>query len=165
VSVPPSGLEIRDEDYEGPSAQLLIEALQAEYVDRYGGPDATPVDAAQFAPPAGRFVVAYLDGEPVAMGGLRRHEDGKGDGSDVEVKRMYVVPAARRRGLARLVLDALEARAGALGATRVILETGQRQPEAIRLYETSGYRRIEGFGHYRDAPMSLSFAKMLSPAR
>lgn len=151
-----AGFEIRDEGYDSPSARVLVEAIQAEYVIRYGGPDDTPVEAAEFGPPNGRFVVGYLDHVPVAMGGIRRR-----DGGDVEVKRMYVVPSARGRGLARVVLAALEERASGLGATRVVLETGQRQPEAIQLYETSGYERIEGFGHYRDAPLSLSFAKRI----
>jgi GNAT superfamily N-acetyltransferase len=156
----PDGFEIRDEAYDSPSARLLVGAVQAEYVERYGGPDRTPVDPTEFAPPAGRFVVGYLDGAPVAMGGLRRHQGG-GSTVEVEVKRMYVAPSARRLGLARLVLTALEDRAQSLGATRVVLETGQRQPEAIKLYESSGYTPIEGFGHYRDAPLSLSFAKQL----
>jgi GNAT superfamily N-acetyltransferase len=148
---------IRDEPYDGPDAQRLIDAVQAEYVERYGGPDDTPVDPAEFTPPQGLFVVGYLDGVPVATGGLRRHAT-----AEVEVKRMYVAPHARRRGLARLVLSALEDRARALGAVRIVLETGQMQPEAISLYETSGYALIDGFGHYRDAPLSLSFAKSLS---
>jgi GNAT superfamily N-acetyltransferase len=152
-----ASFEIRDERYDGQVAQVLIEALQAEYVVRYGGPDDTPVDPAQFAPPHGAFVVGELDGAPVAMGGLRPHLDGA-----VEIKRMYVLPAARGQGFARRVLGALEDRARALGATRVLLETGQRQPEAIKLYESSGYERIDGFGHYRDAPLSLSFAKQLN---
>jgi GNAT superfamily N-acetyltransferase len=156
----PDGFEIRDETYDSPNARLLVGAVQAEYVERYGGPDRTPVDPTEFAPPAGRFVIGYLDGTPVAMGGLRAHQ-GDGSAVEVEVKRMYVAPSARRLGLARLVLTALEERAQALGATRVLLETGQRQPEAIKLYESAGYTPIVGFGHYRDAPLSLSFAKRL----
>jgi GNAT superfamily N-acetyltransferase len=155
VTASPS-IEMRDEPYDGPSAQLLIDAVQAEYVVRYGGPDETPVDPGEFAPPQGLFVVAYLDGAPVAMGGLRRHHD-----SEVEVKRMYVAPAARRHGLARVVLSHLEDRARELGAARVVLETGLKQPEAIRLYETAGYQPIDGYGHYADAPLSRSFAKLL----
>jgi GNAT superfamily N-acetyltransferase len=149
-------VEIRDEAYDSPGAQQLINAVQAEYVVRYGGPDDSPVDPAEFAPPRGRFMVGYLDGEPVATGGFRRHADG-----DVEIKRMYVVPAARGRGIARAILAALEDRARGLGATRVVLETGEVQPEAIQLYETSGYTPIEGFGHYKDAPLSRSYAKSL----
>jgi GNAT superfamily N-acetyltransferase len=151
-------LDLRDEAYDGPSAQLLIAAVQAEYVERYGGPDETPVDAGEFAAPDGGFVVGYLGNEPVACGGLRRHADG-----EVEIKRMYVAPQVRRRGLSRLLLGALEERARAMGAGRVVLETGERQPEAIRLYQSSGYEPIEGFGHYKDMALSLSFAKALSP--
>jgi GNAT superfamily N-acetyltransferase len=149
-------LEIREEAYDSPNARQLIDALQAEYVERYGGPDDTPVDPAQFAPPHGAFVLGYAAGAAAAMGGLRAHTDGA-----VEIKRMYVLPEVRGLGYARAVLAALEERARLLGATRVVLETGQRQPEAISLYESSGYERIEGFGHYRDAPLALSYAKRL----
>jgi GNAT superfamily N-acetyltransferase len=151
-----SPLDIREEPYDGPSAQRLIDAIQAEYVLRYGGPDETPVDPVEFAPPHGLFVVGYLAGEPVATGGLRRHAT-----DEVEIKRMYVAPHVRGRGLARAVLADLERRAAGLGATRVVLETGERQPEAISLYRSCGYREIEGFGHYKCMPLSLSFAKSL----
>jgi GNAT superfamily N-acetyltransferase len=149
-------LDIRAEPYDGPSAQQLIAAVQAEYVERYGGPDDAPVEPEQFAPPAGLFLVGYLDQEPVASGGLRRLSD-----DEVEIKRMYVAPGARGRGLSRLMLAALEDRARAMGASRVILETGERQPEAMRLYQTSGYAAVDGFGYYKDAPLSRSFAKSL----
>jgi GNAT superfamily N-acetyltransferase len=155
-----TGLDIRDVPYDGPDAQRLIDAVQAEYVVRYGGPDETPVDPTEFTPPGGVFMIGYLDGAAVATGGLRRHTD-RTDAVEVEIKRMYVVPEARGRGLARMMLAALEQRAAALGATRLLLETGLRQPEAIRLYESSDYERIDGFGHYRCAPESLSFAKTL----
>lgn len=153
--------DIRDASYGGPDAQRLINEVQAEYVVRYGSPDETLVDPAEFAPPEGVFMIGYLAGEPVATGGLRRHREVT-DAVEVEIKRMYVVPGARGRGLSRVMLAALEERARALGATRLVLETGSRQPEAIRLYTTSGYEPIEGFGHYRCAPESLSFAKVLS---
>lgn len=155
-----SDFEIQDAPYDGPDAQQLIDAVQAEYVVRYGGPDETAVDPAEFAPPDGAFMIGYLDGVAVATGGLRRHLEVT-DAVEVEIKRMYVVPQARGCGLSRAMLAALERRAAELGATRVVLETGQRQPEAIRLYETSGYEPIDGFGHYRCAPESLSFAKTL----
>jgi GNAT superfamily N-acetyltransferase len=153
-------LDIRDAPYDGPDAQRLINAVQAEYVVRYGGPDETAVDPAEFAPPDGVFMIGYLDGVAVATGGLRRHSEVT-DAVEVEIKRMYVVPDARGRGLSRAMLAALEQRAVTFGATRLVLETGLRQPEAIRLYETSGYEPIDGFGHYKDAPLSLSFAKTL----
>jgi GNAT superfamily N-acetyltransferase len=149
-------LDIRDEAFDSPVAQRLIAAVQAEYVVRYGGPDEAPIDPSQFVPPNGLFLVGYLGVEPVATGGLRRHDDG-----EVELKRMYVVPAERGRGFSRVMLAVLEARAREMGATRIVLETGNRQPEAVSLYESSGYTRIEGFGYYADAPLSISFEKRL----
>lgn len=156
-------IALRDEPYDSPVARQLIAAVQAEYVVRYGGPDDTPVDPAEFAPPHGLFLVGYLGTEPVAMGGLRRRDGvAGGEVTEVEIKRMYVVPQARGRGLSRVMLGALEERARDLGASRIVLETGDRQPEAITLYESSGYERIPGFGHYADAPLSVSFEKRLS---
>jgi GNAT superfamily N-acetyltransferase len=149
-------LELRDEPYDGPSATALIEAVQAEYVVRYGGPDATPVDPAEFAPPNGLFLVGYLGTEPVATGGLRRHSE-----TEMEIKRMFVVAEHRGKGLSRQMLAALEDRAQAMGASRILLETGDKQPEAIRLYETSGYERITGFGYYATEDGAYSFAKPL----
>ena len=151
-----SDLELRDERYDGPTAQALTAQVQQEYVERYGGPDATPVDPAEFAPPHGHFVVGYLDAEAVAMGGIRCIDE-----TTAEIKRMFVVPALRGRGLSRVVLDRLEGLAREAGASRVVLETGLRQPEAMRLYETSGYVRIEPFGHYRCEPDSVSYGKSL----
>jgi GNAT superfamily N-acetyltransferase len=149
-------LDLRDEPYDGPVAQSLIDAVQQEYVVRYGGPDTGPVDPAEFAPPEGRFLVGYVGTRPVAMGGLRRIA-----ADVVEIKRMYVDPQWRGRGLSRQVFARLEELAGALGASRVVLETGLAQPEAMRLYETSGYVPIEGFGHYKCNEQSVSYGKDL----
>jgi GNAT superfamily N-acetyltransferase len=151
-------LTMRPEPFDSPAAQALIARVQAEYVERYGGPDSTPVDPAEFAPPKGLFLVGYLDSAPVACGGWRAH------GDDAEIKRMFVVPEARRRGLSRTVLAALEASAAAAGLTRMILETGYKQPEAIALYESSGYAPIPAFGFYASEPGAHHFGKALIPA-
>jgi GNAT superfamily N-acetyltransferase len=74
---------------------------------------------------------------------------------------MFVRVEHRRRGHARRMLSALEAWARDRGATRVVLETGVAQPEAIALYESAGYLPTDGFGHYRDSPLSRSFGKDL----
>ena len=148
--------QMREEHYDAPAAQQLIAAVQLEYVARYGGPDETPVDPTEFTRPQGVFAVGYLDGRPAATGGLRLTADG-----DAEVKRMYVVPEARGRGIARAVLRWLEETARELGATRAILETGSRQPEAIGLYESSGYEPIPKYGFYRCAPGSRCYGKPL----
>jgi len=80
----------------------------------------------------------------------------------MEVKRMYVRPAGRGRGLGRALLAALEREAAALGAVSVVLETGPLQTEAIALYESAGYRRIPCFGVYAGAPQSLCYGRTLS---
>lgn len=150
-------IALTDAAYDDALASTLIEEVQQEYVARYGGRDETPVDRDEFAPPHGAFVVAVVDGEPIGCGGLRRRDD-----DTVEIKRMFVRAAHRRRGHARRLLQALEDRARAMGYRRVILETGAPQPEAIGLYTSHGYARIAGFGHYRHEAMSRCFGKDLS---
>ncbi|WP_367136251.1 GNAT family N-acetyltransferase [Saccharothrix sp. HUAS TT1] len=149
--------------YDHPDSAKLIAELQQVYVDRYGDADITPVDPAQFAAPLGHFAVGYLDDAPVACGGWRAHDEEQDSlrPGDAEIKRMYVVDAARGRGLARAVLSALEEAARAVGRRRMVLETGLRQPEAIGLYRANGYERIDNFGVYRHHPESLCFAKDL----
>ncbi len=148
--------------YGHPDAVRLIEEVQGEYVRRYGGRDETPLDPLMFEPPEGSFFVGYLDGEPVATGAWRRSlVEVFGTGRTAEIKRMYVAPAARGRGLARRMLAHLEADAAAYGAEAVVLETGLAQPEAIALYESSGYAPIPAFGFYRDAPLSRCYGKRL----
>lgn len=144
--------------YDDPVAADLIAQLQAVYVARYGGGDRTPVHPAEFSPPHGLFLVGRLGGVPMSCGGWRRvpGEDGL-----AEIKRMYVAEGYRRRGLARVVLAELEASARAAGVRRIRLETGHRQPEAMALYDTSGYVRIENYGVYRKHATSTCFAKDL----
>ena len=153
--------------YLHPDAQQLIADVQLEYVDRYGGPDFTPVDDDDFSPPNGRFVVAYEDGVAVAMGGWRLLDPADHPlqiaGVTAELKRMYVVPGARGRGHARAVLSELERTAHDAGADWLILETGTKQPEAISLYEATGYQDIPAFGHYAAEPLSVHLGKRLSP--
>jgi GNAT superfamily N-acetyltransferase len=151
-------VQIKQVGYDDPDASKLISEVQQEYVVRYGGPDGTPIDAAQFTPPAGLFLVGYTGGEPVACGGWRTH------GTDAEIKRMYVTPAARHRGLARQLLAELERTAAAAGHRRIILETGFAQPEAIALYRSSGYAPIAPFGHYADTSGSVHLGKELDRA-
>lgn len=144
--------------YDHPDAVALIADVQQEYVVRYGEVDRTPVDPAEFAPPLGLFLVAYVDGVPAACGGWRAHD------ADVELKRMYVRDAFRGRGLARAVLAELERTAAAAGHTRLILETGSKQPEAIALYTSAGYTPVPRFGYYADAPEAVHLGKELETA-
>ena len=153
---------IRRVGYGQPDAMRLIAEVQAEYVVRYGGPDDTPLDHAMFEPPLGSFFVAYVDGEAAATGAWRRcRVEAFGTTETAEIKRMYVVPQLRGAGLARRMLAHLEATAAEAGAEALVLETGLRQPEAITLYESSGYTPVPGFGYYKDAPLSRCFGKLL----
>lgn len=156
-------LEFRQVGYDDPDAVKLIADVQQEYVRRYGGEDSTPIDPAEFAPPAGLFVVGYLSETPVACGGWRAHDTPEpyfADG-DAEVKRMYVAASVRRRGYARMILAELERTAAERGRRRMVLETGTRQPEAIALYTSAGYTAVPKFGHYRGYPNSRCYGKML----
>ncbi|QRP44497.1 GNAT family N-acetyltransferase [Amycolatopsis sp. FDAARGOS 1241] len=156
-------MEIRPVAYDHPDATKLMAEVQLEYVRRYGSEDSTPMEAAQFAPPRGLFLVGYLDGAPVASGAWRAH-DGPAPAfrpGDVELKRMYVVESARGNGFARAMLAELERTARAAGRRRAVLETGTEQPEAIALYGSSGYTAIPGFGMYKDEPESRYFGKNL----
>jgi GNAT superfamily N-acetyltransferase len=149
-----------------PDAQALIEAVQAEYVLRYGGQDESPIDPADFEDPLGQFFVAYLtDGPgeaPVATGAWRRSSV-RALGAEVtaEVKRMYVVPRAQRLGVARRVLAHLETTAAEAGIEALVLETGMKQPEAIALYTSSGYEPIPGFGYYCGSELSRCFGRRI----
>ncbi|MEN3608104.1 GNAT family N-acetyltransferase [Plantactinospora sp. ZYX-F-223] len=154
-----SELDIRAVPYDSPVAQQLVVSALADLAQRYGGGgDETPVAASEFSPPAGAFLVAYLDEVPVGCAGWRTHG---GTGDVAELKRMYVSPAARGRGVARRMLSAVEDSAREHGRRRLILECGDRQPEAIALYKGSGYERIPDFGYYRDEPGVLSFGRSL----
>ena len=150
-------LRIETVKYDAPDAVALVEEVQQEYVNRYGGRDGTPVDPADFAPPSGLFLIGYLGDEGVACGGWRSH------GTDAELKRMYVRQNARRGGLAREMLAELERTAAAAGHHRMILETGSKQPEAVTLYRSAGYEDIPAFGFYACAPLSIHLAKPLAP--
>jgi putative acetyltransferase len=155
----PSDLLLRDEPLDSPASRDLIALLDAEIASRYPEPGALQfrLDADEVAPGRGAFVVAFAGDSAVACGGVRVI-----DGGAAEVKRMFVVPAQRGRGVAGRVLAVLEERARGLGATRLVLETGTRQPEAIALYARSGFARIEPFGEYVGAPLSVCMGKWLA---
>ena len=147
------------------AAQALVADVQAEYTVLYGGPDDTPLEDGVFDPPAGAFFLGYDEqGTAVAMGGWRRRPDVSPWGLQpaAEIKRMYVVRAARRRGFARAVLDHLERTAAEAGAAVMVLETGTMQPEAIEMYTRAGYQGIDAYGHYAWSPSSRYFGKPLS---
>ncbi|WP_335938098.1 GNAT family N-acetyltransferase [Streptomyces sp. PTD5-9] len=157
---------IHPRPFDHPDAVRLNDRVQREYGERYGDGegDLTPLDPSMFEPPRGLYLLAYDEqGRPVATGGWRsqeRNDEGYADG-DAELKRMYVIPEGRGQGLARRILATLEADARAAGRTRMVLETGDKQPEAIALYTSSGYAPCEKFGYYRTYDSSLCMAKPL----
>ncbi|MER5404941.1 GNAT family N-acetyltransferase [Streptomyces sp. NPDC002769] len=159
-------MHIHPVPFDHPDAVKLNDQVQAEYAERYGDEgDVTPLDASMFRPPLGLYLLAYDERDrPVATGGWRsqdENDEGYSDG-DAELKRMYVVPEARGLGLARRILAALEDDARAAGRTRMVLETGAKQPEAVALYTSSGYAPCVKFGYYRFHDLSMCFAKPLS---
>ncbi len=117
----------------------MVAELEAFYgrIDRPGMPSASAED---FGPPGGVCLVGRIGEEPVCVGAVKRLEDGV-----AEIKRMYVAPAGRSRGLARALLGALEDAARELGYARVRLDTGPRQPHARALYLSAGYREIPDY--------------------
>ncbi|MEP7285587.1 MAG: GNAT family N-acetyltransferase [Chloroflexota bacterium] len=145
-------------DILSPTAQDLIGALNTELASRYPEPGANHfrLDPAEVAAGQGAFLVASHAGIPIGCGAIRRIEAQTG-----EIKRMYVNPAERNRRVGRALLAALEDVAKTLGMTRLVLETGIRQPEAIALYERIGFVQIPLFGEYIGTPSSVCMAKDL----
>lgn len=165
VDPPHLRLRLVPSAYDSSEVQTLVAEVQQVYVERYGGRDETPVDPGEFTPPQGHFVLAHVDGEPAAMGGWRFRTDAMGavlpGVRPAEIKRMYVREALRGQGLARAVLAELERTALAAGADWMVLETGNRQPEAIALYQSSGYTPIDAFGFHACTPDVVNLGRPL----
>jgi GNAT superfamily N-acetyltransferase len=143
--------------------RALMAALDLELLERYPGESVHGLAEEEIEHFAGVFLLARqieppAPGRVIGCGALRPI-----DTETAEVKRMYVIEEARGRGVATQILERLEASAVAMGYGRIRLETGEAQPEAIRLYEKAGYRRIPCYGEYVDDPRSLCFEKELRP--
>ena len=153
-------LAVAPADPHGAEALTLLAEAVAEARRRYPeefDPAAPPPGNAPVAS-RGAFVIARRKGVAVACGALRPL-----DSQCAEVRRMFVTASARRAGVARRVLNDLEARARQLGYRALRLETGNRQPEAIALYTASGFRRIAAVGSHVGDPYSVCFEKALYP--
>jgi putative acetyltransferase len=151
-------ITIAPEPFDSADARRLIEALDAHLASRYTpeqrfGPNLKP---AQIAPGLGTFVVARMDGRAVGCGAVRLL-----DPTTVEVKRMYVEPEMRGRGVAKGILSHLEGAGRTLGARRALLETGVYQDEAIGLYRNAGYREVDCWGEYTTSPTSVCYEKAI----
>lgn len=151
-------LQIRHASLESQTVQGLIRALNAELSLRYPeeGANHFRLDLEEVAPGRGAFLVAYLDDLAVGCGAVRRIDPPR-----AEIKRMYVASAARGQGVGQAILQALEAEARQLGASHLVLETGERQHEAVALYRKAGFEVIDAYGEYVDSPLSLCMGKEL----
>lgn len=140
-------------DYRNPDFRALVEKLDAELSLRDGA-DHGFYHQFNGIEGLGQVVVAYKGAVFVACGAIKPF------GADsMEVKRMFVLPEYRGQGAAQKVIRALEVWAWESGATRCVLETGRRQPEAIAFYRKSGYVQMENYGPYRGIENSLCFEK------
>jgi putative acetyltransferase len=163
-----AALDIAPEPLTSATATALITDLNAELSALYPEPGATHfrIHPSDVAPGAGIFVVARWQGRPVGCGALRSVRDAAlvrelGSGA-AELKRMYVAPDSRGRGIGRALLDRLEVEARTLGISRLVLETGTRQLEAIALYRHAGFTEIPGYGEYIMSPgTSVCMSKKL----
>lgn len=138
-----AGLTFAIERADTDASRGLQHAFFADIASRYPGWDpgrSQSADPSDLAPPTGVWVVVYLDGRPVGCGGLKAH-----DGETAEIRRVFLDESARGRGIGRTLLKELEMHARRLGYERVRLTTGDRQPEALGLFQSAGYLEIPAF--------------------
>ncbi|HEY6473880.1 MAG TPA: GNAT family N-acetyltransferase [Acidimicrobiales bacterium] len=144
-----SDIRFERRDPEEPPASELLAEMRAELNDVYATfsrLDNPPLSPDELRPPDGSYLVGYEGSAAVAGGGLRRLDDGV-----AEIKRMFVRPAARSRGVARALLDALEDAARELGYELVRLDTGPKQQHGLALYRSAGYVDVPP---YNDNPFA-----------
>ncbi|MGF9567204.1 GNAT family N-acetyltransferase [Neorhizobium sp. BT27B] len=145
-----------------PSTQPLIEGLISEYDGRYGAdsrPGGARTELFRYpdginTPPLGDFLLLQREGKTIAGGAFMSHDD-----ETAEIKRIWTDPSLRRQGLARRIMSALEESAVSLGYTRAYLSTGFRQPEAVALYLSLGYRPLFDIDANPSLYRSLPFEK------
>jgi len=134
---------------------LLISHLDDELNNRHDN-QRTVYDKFNKVDSIQTVIITHINDVPVGCGCFKQFDD-----NTVEIKRMFVETAYRGKGISKLILNELEKWAKELGYSRSILETGIKLPEAIGLYEKSGYTRIINYGQYKDLPNSLCFEKIL----
>ncbi|NBD26495.1 GNAT family N-acetyltransferase [Paenibacillus glycinis] len=149
-------LTLKDVGITDPDLLGLIDRLDAYLYGLYPPEEVFGVDLDDPELTDIHFVVAYLDGKPVGCGAIKEI-----DKTATELKRFYVEPEARNRGIAGRMLRYLEDKAGAQGYARIRLETGVPQLEAVAFYKKNGYCAIEPYGEYIGCPSSLCFEKLL----
>ncbi len=151
-----SEIALAIEDPDQPALRALLAAADALYATLYPAERNYLLDVASLQAPGVAFYVARLDGRAIGYGALVPQ-----DGSSAELKRMYVDPQVRGRGIGKRILGALEAHARVAGVRVLRLETGIRQPEALGLYRAAGFVVRGAFGDYADDPISVFMEKAL----
>jgi len=149
-------LSLTRTDSENPAFASLVHLLDADLAERDGKEHSFYAQFNQIAK-LRYVVVAYEDSQPVGCGALKEYQP-----NVMEIKRMYTVSASRGKGVASQILSELEIWAKELNYKKCILETGKKQPEAIRLYEKNGYIRIPNYGQYAGVENSVCFEKVLN---
>lgn len=142
-------------------AVSLLSRFHQEQLGRYGFAESVDLPVVDYADPNGVFVVAYERELPIGCGGWRWFDRGS---ATIEIKKTYLVPAARGQGIGRSLLAWLEFAAAERGGARVVLETGVRNTSALSLFLDAGYKPIEGYVPGRDPAINRAFVKGL-PSR
>lgn len=175
-----AGISIETVGWEHADAARLRDEQQREIDLRYAEPGVPSMTGADGVPgpdprdrvdPSNVFATLLLrvDGEPAGHAAMRDlsgrddHQGGLHPAGTAEVKRVYVAPAFRGRGLSRALMNAAEDTARASGVRHLILESGLMQPESLGLYLRLGYDPVEPFGVFSDDPGSRCFGKRLGP--
>ena len=149
-------LQIERVPADATESQALMLELWTELDALYGNGTGTPSRLERMEAPGAAFVIARANGKAVGCAAIRPLT------SDVaEMKRVFVQHRARGRGVGRTLIEKLEQIARGEGFSEIWIETGLRQPDAIRLYESLGYTRRAAFGDYKDEPLSVCYEKRL----
>jgi len=153
---PVNKIELKRTTSASPDFGTLIIALDADLRTKYGEL-MNLYDQHNIIEQIDTVIIAFLNGQPIGCGCFKPY-----DPETVEVKRMYVAPQARGKGMSKLILGGLEDWAKELNFPFIVLETGSKQIEAIGLYQKMGYIKTPPYGPYVDLPDSVCFRKMLS---
>ena len=153
--MPPGTITLKRTSNNNSDFLSLIKLLDADLALRDGELSPIYFNHNQLQP-LDTVVLAYIGDTPVGCGCFKAFDD-----TSVEIKRMFVNPDARGKGIATIILKELESWAAEQGYENVVLETGKKNPEAMALYQKQGYAVIDNYGPYINMPTSICFSKSL----